>query len=201
MSDTKQRYPLNWPAAWPRARSRSSSNFAKVGRELSLDRARRLVIDELRRLGASDVVISSNIELRLDGYPRSGQRMPDDPGVAVYFRRKGESKCIPIDTYRKPEENLYAIGLCIEAMRGLERWGAPRLVDAAFSGFKALPELAGPSAAAWWDVLGVPPSADRAAVLAAYREKSRRWHPDAEGGDSERFVLVQNAFKQSGFEK
>lgn len=201
MSDTKQRFPLNWPASWPRARSRGSHKFAKVGRELTLDRARRFVLEELRRLGASEVVISSNVELRLDGYPRSGQRQPEDPGVAVYFRRKGESKCIPVDTYRTPEANLYAIGLCIEAMRGLERWGAPRLVDAAFSGFRALPELAGPSAAAWWDVLGVPPSADRAAVLAAYREKSRRWHPDAEGGNSERFVQVQAALAASGFEK
>lgn len=44
-------------------------------------------------------------------------------------------------------------------------------------------------------VLGVEPGADAAAVKAAYREKVKRAHPDAPGGDDEQFRRVNQAYE------
>ena len=57
------------------------------------------VMDELGRmgLGRDDVVISTNVETRLDGFPRSDRTEPADPGVAVYWQeRKGGRKVVNI---------------------------------------------------------------------------------------------------------
>lgn len=49
----------------------------------SLDR----ILDSLEKMGMSrrDIIISTNVPTRLDGLPRSGARVPDDPGAAVYW--------------------------------------------------------------------------------------------------------------------
>ena len=80
--DDVNAYPLSWPATWPRKQwhERKRSSFA----EHSLAVARDFVLDELRLLKAKNVIISTNVELRRDGLPRSGRRAPDDPGAAVY---------------------------------------------------------------------------------------------------------------------
>jgi hypothetical protein len=96
-------------------------------------------MNEIRKLGSKQVVISSNLELRNDGLPRASQRAPTDQGVAVYFNLNGRSQCFPCDRWTTVEHNLWAIAKSIEALRGLERWGAKTMVDAAFRGFQALP--------------------------------------------------------------
>ncbi|MBL8237297.1 MAG: hypothetical protein JNM66_07760 [Bryobacterales bacterium] len=79
-------------------------------------------MDEIRKLGGKQIVISSNLELRLDGLPRAAQRTPADQGVAVYFTLNGRSQCFPCDRWSTIEHNLWAIAKSIEALRGLERW-------------------------------------------------------------------------------
>lgn len=44
-------------------------------------------------------------------------------------------------------------------------------------------------------VLGLRPDADADAVKAAYRERVKRTHPDADGGDSEAFQRVNAAYE------
>ena len=134
----------------------------------------RAAIAELQRLGARNAVISTNVELRQDGLPYSNRRRPDDPGVAVYFMYEGRQQCIPCDRWLSVEENLRAVWKSIEALRSLERWGAKSFVDAAFTGFAALP--APGSARAWWDVLGVSQHATVDEINAAWREKARQSH-------------------------
>src|SRR5690606_9584801 len=130
---TMEAYPLQWPDGWPRtdrpARARFDTSFA---------RARAELLNELRLLGATGVVISSNIELRRDGLPYANAKQPDDRGMAVYFTLRGEQQCIPCDVWDRTEDNLQAIRLTVAALRGLDRWGAKEMVNAAFRGFKAL---------------------------------------------------------------
>jgi DnaJ-domain-containing protein 1 len=76
-------------------------------------------------------------------------------------------------------------------LRGIERWGAKELVDAAFRGFEALP--AGDS---WWDVLGVRPDATKDLVTLAYRRLVKQHHPNA-SGDPEQFHRIQQAYDQA----
>lgn len=47
-----------------------------------------------------------------------------------------------------------------------------------------------------YEILGVSPDADSAAVLAAYRRRAKRLHPDA-GGSPEGFAALGEAFRQA----
>ncbi len=129
-------YPLHWPPGWPRTQYPKRSQFGSH----TLHKTVLYLRDELRRLGAKNVVISTNIPIKMDGDPYSRYKTPDDKGVAVYFTLNGEPECFPCDRWDQVEHNIWAVVKTIEALRGLERWGSKDMVKAAFSGFKALPE-------------------------------------------------------------
>lgn len=95
------------------------------------------------------------------------------------------------------EENVHAIELTVAALRGLERWGAKEMVDAAFRGFQSLPPGdGGGGPPEWWSVLGVERTAGDAQIDAAYRAKAKQRHPDA-GGDDESFKLLGEAYRRA----
>jgi hypothetical protein len=187
-------YPLQWPQAWPRSDQLKRASF-----KTPFSHARDELLRELKRLGATDVVISSNMMIRQDGLLYAKQRVPDDRGVAVYFNLDGEPQCIPCDKWTQVQDNLQAIRLTVEALRGLERWGAKEMVKAAFRGFKALPSstIVTPyQARLWYEVLEVSPNASSEVIRAAYRQMLLKHHPD-QGGDVAKFHEVQKAFKQA----
>ena len=130
-------YPLHWPAGRKRTPPAQVawSRFQPNGRAMEAANVQA----ELSRLGASNVIISTNVRLRRDGFPYSSDKPPSDAGVAVYFDYLGSQKCFPCDRWVLVEENLRAIFKSIEAIRGLERWGSKSFVEAAFTGFAALP--------------------------------------------------------------
>ena len=117
-----------------------------------------------------------------------GQREPEDNGVAVYFNRKGKQQCIPCDKWDKITDNLHAVGLTISALRGLDRWGAKEMVDAAFTGFKALP-----------DNTGIPLFFDDCSNNEELRERYlvlvKELHPDT-GGDGKQFAEMQRQYDE-----
>lgn len=187
-------YPLAWPPAWPRSKSPQSARF-----KVSMGESVSSLYDELDRLGASNVVVSSNMRLRLDGRPLADQRRLDDEGVAVYFSLKGAQQCIPCDKWSTVKDNVRAVALTIQALRGLERWGAKEMVNAAFQGFKALPEsiiMGEHTSRAWWEVLQVAQTADIEVIEGAYKKLLMKAHPDI-GGSDFAFQELQNAYKQA----
>ena len=187
-------YPLQWPTAWPRSTIRQGSAFKKP-----LAAARDELYNELRLLGATNVVISTNIITNLNGTYRTKQSVPDDRGVAVYFKLNGEDQCFPCDRWQYVNDNLHAIALSIGALRGLERWGAKEMVSAAFRGFKALPasSIVTPyQSRVWWDVLEVSQNASPETIKAAYRSLLLKNHPD-QGGDERKFHEIQKAFQEA----
>lgn len=127
-------YPLTWPFGWPRTKRKNRARF-----NTSFANARDSLLRELNLLGAKKIVISSNLALRRDGLPYANQNYAEDPGIAVYFVLREEEQCIPCDKWGKSGDNLHAINKTVEALRGIERWGAKEMVNAAFRGFKALP--------------------------------------------------------------
>jgi hypothetical protein len=188
-------YPLAWPPGWPRTDRPTWSRF-----QVSQHEAQQGLLRELRLLGAKDVIISTNIPLRRDGLPYASRRAPEDQGVAVYFKLEGNDQCIPCDKWRTIAENMQAIRKTIEALRGLERWGAKEMVNAAFRGFKALPEsiiLNEHTARAWWEVLEVSQEASREVIKAAYKARLLKVHPD-QGGSQWDFEELQKAWRESG---
>jgi len=172
----------------------------------SFARARDGLIRELSKLGAEDVVISTNLAVGALGYVLSRQPPIDDAGVAVYFTLDGAERCIPCDRWWTPAENLHAIELTVAALRGLDRWGTHQVVEAAFSGFAALPAGGGmpaagvivtpPPAEPWWEVLGVARESPRKLVEVAYRLRAQQLHPDV-GGDPEAFRALAEAYDQA----
>lgn len=208
MTEPIRAYPLQWPDGWKRtpAAQRDTARFGRARRKrwdgsgtfdaprpLTVAEATLRVRKELERMGVrdDDCVISTNLVLRLDGGPRSGQAEPGDPGVAVYWVRKGNRQCMAIDQYDKVAGNLAAIAATLEAMRAIERHGGAAILDRAFTGFVA---LAGP--APWWEVLEVPQGAARDVIEAAYMRKRSAAHPDR-GGSPEAFQRVTQAYQQA----
>lgn len=171
-------YPLAWPEGQPTTppAKRQRARF-----KLSFARARDELLRELKLLGVGDwkVVISTNVELRLDGLPYAGRKPTGGPGAAVYYWLNEEPQVIACDCWDRVEDNLRAIGKTIEALRGIARWGSSELMHRAFSGFKALP----PSGVEWRAVLGNPGTL--AEAESQYRTLARAAHPDLGGNPHE----------------
>jgi hypothetical protein len=141
-------------------------------------------------MGGSKVVISTNVPLRNDGFPRASAPEPKDAGVAVYFRYKDKDMVFACDKYHYTRENIYAIAKTIEALRGIERWGASDMMERAFAGFQGLPATASQS---WRDVLNLhAPVISKDDVEAAFRQLARLHHPDM-GGDRTKFEAIVQA--------
>lgn len=183
-------YPLNWPVIYPRTpanrreKARFSVSFA-VGRDA--------LLEEIRLMGATQLLISSNIQLRRDGLPYANMPEPSDPGVAVYFRFKSKDYALSCDRWTKTKDNIRAIGLHIASIRSIERWVVGS-IEQAFTGYLCLPPS---TSIKWWEVLGVDLRASDEEVKAAYRVLARLYHPDGEKPDSEKIIAVNAAYEKA----
>ena len=180
-----QAYPLHWPPGWPRtdAGRREGSRF-----KVTVPSAMKFLGNEVRLLGAKNLVVSSNVSM--------GDDRPDDPGVAVYFHYQGINAAIPCDRWKFPEENLHAIAKTIEAMRGIERWGAKHMIKAAFTGFAALPAPGNTTGRGWRELLEVPADCTLEQAKTNYRKLSSVRHPDR-GGSTDAMAELNWAWTQA----
>ena len=149
-------------------------------------------MSELTRLGVGDwtVVISTNIELRRDGLPYAGRTPMGSPGVVVYFQLDSASQVFACDKWSRVEDNMRAIGLTIQALRGIERWGSGEMMRRAFSGFKALPPP--PGEETWRSVFGLGDDATLDDVDEKFATLALQFHPDL-GGDPGEMVRINLA--------
>lgn len=201
-------YPLDWPPNVPRTRYRETSAFAK-GRGFTA--ARDGVYKQLDMMRVSHVVITSNLPLRANGVPYSaGPGAISDPGIAVWWVKKGTEHAIACDRWKTCVENMRAIEKTLEAIRGIARWGSAEMVDRAFAGFAALPPGSGtesgvafvPESRTWRQIFGLdiepwtslPPADLLAIARTRHREQIKKAHPDR-GGKLEDAVLLNAALE------
>ena len=185
-------YPLQWPEGKSRAKYRQRAKF-----KTAFSTARDGVYHEVSLLGGKQPVLSSNLMLRQDGLPLAKQRNPDDPGVAVYFTYKDQQMCFACDKWDRVTDNIQAVRLTIEALRGIARWGSGDMMEQAFHGFKTLPPPGGDEAIPpWWVVLDCAEDDPLNLIEQQYLRKRRDAHPD-HGGSSEAFHAVINAWEQA----
>lgn len=187
-------YPLQWPQhrtrtpGWERKRAQ----FQSHGKPLTIAGAIDRVQNELDRLQAQYPVISSNVELKLDGRPRSESRPPDDPAIAIYFMLGKKQMCMACDRWDRVADNIAAVAGHIDALRRTQRYG---VVDQheAFSGFAQLDSVPD-----WMRVLGFAehekPTAKE--VDAAFKSKAKKMHAD-KGGGHEDMVRLNTARTQA----
>ena len=178
MNEGTERNPLSWPPGWPRTRSPRRSAFG----EHAFGHVRDELYHELRLLGATSVLLSSDVPLRLDGIPYASAGEPKDHGAAVYFRIKGEPRVLACDKWDRIADNLHALALHVSSIRGQLRWGVGTL-EQAFGGYRALQAMEPPKQ--WWEVLGVAASTPTVDVEAARLRKLERCHPDKGGRTSD----------------
>lgn len=190
-------YPLSWPEAFPRSKSREAGKF-----KTSLPAALKNVQDSLRLFGSdsgravSNIILSSNVTL--------GQAKPADPGVAAWFLWDGEQRCIPVDRYATVEANLQAIHHILEARRVEMRHGTLALMRATFQGFTPALPAPGRRSRPWREVLGLAHvplvNIGRATIENAYRGLARDCHPDKPGGSNEDMAEL-NAAKEAALKE
>jgi hypothetical protein len=176
-------YPLRWPDGWPRTppyRRESDNRFGGRG-GITVGRARDQLMDELRRLGATEIVVSTNVPVKADGLLYADNKRLDDPGIAVYFTFKKKKRVMARDGFISVAGNLRSLGLAIEGLRQLERHGGSLMLERAFKGFLAIapPDWKKP----WREVFGIK-SDWHGDITELYREKARLRHPDAGGNDT-----------------
>jgi hypothetical protein len=178
-------FPLQWPNGRPRAKRRERAVF-----KVTMGRSLRDIQAEVRMLGGQNLVISTNMPLRMDGLPTTAKRIIADPGAAAYFVYKGRAVCFACDRWEALEDNLRAISLTINALRGIDRWGTGDMVAAAFTGFTALPAPAAEDLP--HQVLGVDEHAAVQEIEYAYRRLAQQCHPDR-GGSSAQMTRINTA--------
>ncbi len=181
-------YPLHWPAHYPRCMVKIHSPF---DRNLTFDRSRKELKAEVRRMGGLDIILSTNLPLRLDGEPRADayRREMDDPGAAVYFEYRGKPMSFACDLWVRLDHNMRSIAKTIEAIRGIERWGSSEMMQRAFTGFQVLPAPPSP-----YEVLGLSEVCTPADVKDAYRRLAAQHHPDR-GGSQSRMSEINAAYE------
>ena len=188
-------FPLRWPLGVKRTENgrRKPSSF-----KTTPGRATAELISELKRLGAKNIVISSNVAT----YRRAGQEIPyanqdgarEDPGVAVYYFWKEKQYAFSCDKWNAVHDNIYSIAKTINAIRGIERWGTGEAMQSAFAGFAALPDSE--PAQEWWAVLGITKYASSDEIKSSYRRLVQIHHPD-KGGSATMFHKINQAYKDA----
>ncbi|WP_395739317.1 J domain-containing protein [Prosthecobacter sp.] len=203
MSETITSYPLVWPREYKRCASPQDSKFGKgVHRRPSVADGIARVREQLEAFNSrwttrvKDLVISTNMPLRLDGWPRSDRNEPLDSGVAVYFTLDKKKTVLCCDKWLRVGENLAAIAATLEAMRGLERWGVSES-ERAFTGFAALPAPGQVMARTCWEVLGISAVKSKGAVDNAWRARAKVCHPDVPGGSHDAMTELNTARDQA----
>lgn len=195
---------IDWPAGYDRTdpddREPYPGNITVGHREafVSID-------EELSRWGAT----LDRIEFAATGYANDSRiphksADPDDPGVAVYFRRLEEHAdqgyAIACDRWNSLRDNARAIALYVKRKRLAERCAVATATSefqtaALPSGEEDEPIAVGPTgtADAPHDTLGVAPDAPDDVVKAAARRLAANHHPDGDDSDVERFMEIQAA--------
>lgn len=190
--------PLQWPDGQPRTlryrqqRARFKTTWAQ---------ARNTLVNEIRLLGGSAITITTDIPTKVDGgiYANWHNRQPLDTGVSVIFLYDKVSTVLACDQWDKIEHNIRALGKTVEALRGIERWGASALLKRAMSSFQSLPPPPDPND--WRRVLGFVPGSrpDLKTVKEQYHNLSRLHHPDATGyrgsGSNDMIMTINAAYE------
>lgn len=148
-----------------------------------------LVRYELYRLGAREGFIElglTDADIRGDGWPRASART-SHPGVVLSFESRHGHLRYGTDTFPHWQENLRAIGLGLEALRAVDRYGIGKRGEQ-YVGWKQL--TAGPASEPGMVERGRRLIEQHGSVRAAIKATHPDLNPDADPDD---FIAVTAA--------
>lgn len=197
-------YPLEWPSGVERTTpgKRKNANFKEKTttgkwKRKSMNTATSDLMNEIDLWGGKNVVLSCNVPHRKDdGMPYAKYKKPEDPGAVIYFQVDDEHWNVPIDTYTRVPDNIYAIYRTLNHLRAIERDGGKTVANRAYTNFKALPEAGAGTGSKWYEILGVDYYASEPEIIKAYRRKAKVYHPDKPNGSREKWNELQEARDQ-----
>jgi hypothetical protein len=154
---------------------------------------------ELGMLKAKHIAVEayfSRDQIRNDGWPLS-KANPSKSGVIRSFTGKTGELSFPCDTYRTFDDNLRAIGLAMEALRAVDRYGVTQHSQQ-YKGWAKLPPAPGTmkanDALTFLALCSAIPVVDADSFVRAYREGAKKLHPDNQHtGNAGQFHLLQQA--------
>lgn len=173
----------------------------------------RLIDKELRLIDAANVVVMADLresDIRVDGGLRE-RSTPRTPRVILAFDSQHGPLKYACDRFTHWQANLRAIALGLEALRKLERYGiAGRgeqytgwaqlgsgiAMSAGMSRREAVAvmiDLTSDGGDLYSDSDLDDDGAPGPFLDDAYRQGAKRWHPDNEDGDGEKFYLLTKA--------
>jgi hypothetical protein len=150
---------------------------ARRAKAVSVPIAVERLEDQLTRLDAQHPILSTNLELKLNGAPRAGQKDPVDSGAAVYFTLKGKRTVLACDRWARVADNIAALSAHIRALRSIENFGVGTL-EQAFAGYQGIEDFS--SGVPWRRVLGFALDSNPSLfeVERKWRERMKELHPD-----------------------
>ncbi len=186
--DQVSEFPLCWPESKPRAARRRDPNTAERTWRATLANAHQKIEIEMSRIGARGFVVSMSPRHKFGSL---------DPGVAVWWTHKPknpggkfELRVLACDQYTTAEYNMHAIGLSLDRLRALERYGAYTMEQAIEGARPSLPPPASMSQKPWRTVLGdVPPGISKIDALAIVNNRYRSFSRDANGDEAKMIDL------------
>ena len=136
---------------------------------------------QLDKLGAEHLMLSSNVLLRLDGLPRGGQRDPEDPGVACYFTLNKKRLVFACDKWTRVADNIAAIAAHIRSIRSVENYGVGT-TEQSFEGYRSIEDFSN-GVMPWRRVLGFAEDARPTLqeVETKWKSRMKEVHPDMTG--------------------
>lgn len=196
--------PAMWPGVRTLSHQRKRSPFkSNWGSTL------QLLEREIDMLNGKDVRLALSVrpdQIRIDGGVYASARI-QDPATILSFRAGADRLSFPCDRFAWWEDNVRAIGLALEALRAVDRYGVQQ--GRQYQGFKALPAgdaiprvvtisdaiqvVARHSSLSPAELALIVTASDNALARAAVRSARARTHPDAPGGSPEAFHEVQEA--------
>ncbi len=205
-------YSIHPIQQWPGERKKPGSGYRNSQFRSTWGQTLDRLEYEVDALRGSDVVIQLDCErsqLTNSGKMRAGVK-PRSPAVILSFESKHGPMSYPCETFGTWQANVHAIALSLEALRAVDRYGVTRGREQ-YQGWLAIEDKShkGPfptdQAAMLWTCaeLGVPalplPLGDEPKRILR-REAMAAFHPDRNGGLSERWSLWQHAAVVLGIE-
>ena len=165
----------------------------------TLTAAKSILEYEVEKLQGSRVVIEiGGCKIRKDGWPYAGET--PDPAIAVSFASFARGPLrYQCDTYDTWFSNIHAVGLTLERLRAIDRYGTAKRGEQ-YSGYAALPSGSASTPDPVHTLAGVIGWSDVQVLedpKGAVQLGQKMTHPDA-GGDADGFREVEAAAKLLG---